>query len=56
MGAPNKQEDMEFLVLLYESKQVVPIIDQVFPLDQAPEAIQYLKDGKSKGKIVITMD
>ncbi|MFV9428974.1 NADPH:quinone oxidoreductase family protein [Rhodococcus aetherivorans] len=29
-------------------------VDTIFPLEQAADALQYLKDGKARGKIVIT--
>lgn len=32
-----------------------PQIDKVFPLDQAPEALEYLKTGKPAGKVVISI-
>ena len=33
-----------------------PIIDRMFPLDDVPEAIRYLRHGRAYGKIVITTD
>ncbi|OLS25410.1 MAG: NAD-dependent alcohol dehydrogenase [Candidatus Heimdallarchaeota archaeon LC_2] len=56
MGRPNNKEDMEFLVELFEDKKVVPVIDKIYSLNQAIEALRYLEDGKAIGKIVITME
>jgi multidrug efflux pump subunit AcrB len=30
-----------------------PVVDQVFPLDQAKEALAYLEKGRAKGKVVV---
>ena len=38
-----------------EAGKVRPVIDQTFPLSEAPEAIRYLRDGKARGKVVITV-
>jgi NADPH:quinone reductase-like Zn-dependent oxidoreductase len=37
------------------SGKVVPVIDQVFPLEQAAEAFAMLERGGTVGKIVITV-
>lgn len=33
---------------------VDPAIDKVFPLEKASDALQYVRDGKAKGKVVLT--
>ena len=43
------------LTELLESGQLEPVIDRVFPLDEATEALRYLAEGTAKGKIVLTM-
>lgn len=40
---------------LIESGQVRPAVDRSFPLDQAPEAIEYMLSGKARGKTVISI-
>ena len=50
---PNK--DLDFLVALIETGKVTPIIDKHYPLREVAEAIQYLGEGRVKGKVVITM-
>jgi len=52
----NDREDLEFLTDLFEKDRVVPIIDRVYPLNKVPEALQYLEEGQSKGKVVISME
>ncbi len=54
MGSPR---DFAGLLALLESRQVAPpIIDRVFPLDQAEQAQQYLERGEGFGKIVLVQD
>lgn len=40
---------------LLESGKIHPVIDKVFPFDQAIEALAYLEQGRSKGKVVVKM-
>lgn len=40
---------------LLETDRILPVIDKVFPFDQAPEALEYLAQGHSKGKVVVRM-
>nr|WP_314564240.1 NADP-dependent oxidoreductase [uncultured Pseudomonas sp.] len=40
---------------LLESGQIQPVIDRVFAFDQAKEALDYLAQGRAKGKVVITI-
>lgn len=56
LGQPNKKEDMDYLVELFDSGDVVPIIDRTYPLHETPEAMRYLEDGHAIGKVVITME
>jgi NADPH:quinone reductase-like Zn-dependent oxidoreductase len=45
--------DLEALASLIESGSVQPAVDKVFPLAEAPAAIQYLRDGQARGKVVV---
>jgi NADPH:quinone reductase-like Zn-dependent oxidoreductase len=47
-------EDLEELRKLLEAGAIKPVVDRTFPLDQVPEAIGYLREGRARGKIVIT--
>jgi NADPH:quinone reductase-like Zn-dependent oxidoreductase len=40
---------------LLETERIQPVIDRVFPFDQAKEALDYLAQGRSKGKVVVKM-
>ena len=47
--------DLLALTRLIESGQVRPVIDRTYPLSQAPAAIQYMRDGHPRGKVVINL-
>jgi NADPH:quinone reductase-like Zn-dependent oxidoreductase len=49
-------EDLAFVRDLIEGGQVVPVIDRVFPLEKLPVALQYYSAGRSRGKVVISMN
>ncbi len=38
---------------LIETQRIRPVIDKVFPFDRAKEALDYLAQGRSKGKVVV---
>jgi len=40
---------------LLEAERIRPVIDQVFPFEQAKEALDYLAQGRSKGKVVVKL-
>ena len=47
------REDLILLKDLIEAGKVTPVIDRTYPLDEAPEAIRYLQEGRARGKVVI---
>ena len=48
-------EDLLVLRALIESGGVAPVIDRAYPLDAAQEAVQYMAEGRARGKVVITV-
>jgi NADPH:quinone reductase-like Zn-dependent oxidoreductase len=40
---------------LLETQRIRPVIDKVFPFEQAKDALAYLAQGRSKGKVVVQM-
>ncbi|RMC98450.1 NADP-dependent oxidoreductase [Aquitalea palustris] len=40
---------------LLETGQIKPVIDKVFPFNQAKNALEYLAQGRSKGKVVVKL-
>ena len=40
---------------LIEAGKLTPVIDRIYPLSEAPQAIRYLEQGHTRGKIVLTV-
>jgi NADPH:quinone reductase-like Zn-dependent oxidoreductase len=38
-----------------EAGKVTPVVDRTFPLSEVPEAIRYMREGRPRGKVVITV-
>jgi NADPH:quinone reductase-like Zn-dependent oxidoreductase len=53
--AKENQEDLAFLAELLEAGKVTPVIDRSYRLSEVPEAIRYLEEGHTQGKVVITV-
>jgi NADPH:quinone reductase-like Zn-dependent oxidoreductase len=47
-------KDMVYITELCEAGKVAPVIDRRYPLSEVPEALRYLGEGRTKGKVVIT--
>ena len=47
--------DLVYVTELCEAGKVVPVIDRRYPLSEMPEALRYLGEGRTKGKVVITV-
>ena len=52
---PNKN-DLTYIKELIEAGKVKPVIDKCFPLNEVPEALRYYGQGRSRGKVIVTMD
>jgi NADPH:quinone reductase-like Zn-dependent oxidoreductase len=50
-----RPEDLEELRKLLETGTIRPVVDKTFPLEEVPAAIQYLRDGRARGKIVVVI-
>jgi NADPH:quinone reductase-like Zn-dependent oxidoreductase len=46
---------LETMIQLLAEGKIVPVIDKVFPLNEAAEAMRYFGEGKAQGKVVITV-
>jgi NADPH:quinone reductase-like Zn-dependent oxidoreductase len=50
------QADLIFMKELLEAGKVVPVIDRKYSLSETPQAIKYVEEGHTRGKVVITLD
>ena len=50
-----RRQDLLTLKDLIEAGKLTPVIDRIYPLSEAPEAIRYLQDGHARGKVVLTV-
>ncbi len=48
-------EDMLVLAGLVESGKVTPAVDRTYGLDEAPDAVRYVEQGRARGKVVVTV-
>jgi len=55
LSARPNVKDLEFIAKLVEEGKIHPVIDRRYPLDQVSEAIEYLKQGHARGKVVINV-
>jgi NADPH:quinone reductase-like Zn-dependent oxidoreductase len=51
---PSKRDVMAVLAEFLEAGKLTPIIDRTYPLEEVPEAMRYLQEGRARGKIIIT--
>ena len=47
--------DLVALTGLIEAGRVTPVVDRTFPLDEAPAAVRYMREGRARGKVVVTV-
>jgi NADPH:quinone reductase-like Zn-dependent oxidoreductase len=52
---PQNRADLLTIAALCEAGTVTPVIDRCYPLEEVPEALQYVGEGRQKGKVVITL-
>lgn len=48
-------KDLNYLVELFESGKLKPVIDTCFPLEKTADAFRYFGEGRFKGKVVVTL-
>ena len=53
--ASEQAADLIELGELIESGKVTPIVDKTFPLSEVPAAINYMREGRARGKVAITL-
>jgi len=52
---PDK-EDLSFIKELIEAGKITPVIDKSFPLSKLSQALQYYGEGRSRGKVIVTIE
>ncbi|WP_433256004.1 NAD(P)-dependent alcohol dehydrogenase [Streptosporangium sp. CA-135522] len=50
-----REEDLRFLTELIETGQVTPVIGRTYTLAEVPDAVGYVSEGHTRGKVVITV-
>jgi NADPH:quinone reductase-like Zn-dependent oxidoreductase len=55
LASTENSEDLNALRELIESGQVTPAIDRTYPLGEVSAAIEYVREGHARGKVVITL-
>jgi NADPH:quinone reductase-like Zn-dependent oxidoreductase len=48
-------EDMIVLKELIEAGKITPVIERTYPLSEVSAAIRYMREGRARGKLVITV-
>lgn len=51
--AQERQEDLRNLAELAEQGSLRPIVDRLFPLEQAAKAHRYIESGARRGSVVL---
>jgi len=54
--AKSNQEDLVTLKELMEAGKIMPVIDRRYSLGETAQAVRYFEEGRTRGKIVVTMD
>ncbi|MBB2913006.1 NADPH:quinone reductase-like Zn-dependent oxidoreductase [Streptosporangium becharense] len=54
MSIPREQ-DLRLLAELIETGRLTPVVGRTYPLDEAPDAVRYVGEGHTRGKVVITV-
>ena len=49
------QGDLIVLKELIEAGKITPVVDRAYPLSDVPDAIRYMREGRARGKLVITV-
>ena len=55
VAGEGNEADLTTLAAMIEAGDVTPVIDRVYPFQEAPDALRYVEDGHPKGKVVVTV-
>jgi alcohol dehydrogenase len=51
---PN-QETLNDIRELIEMGKIIPVVDRVFPFEEAKNALRHLQKGRAKGKVIVSI-
>jgi NADPH:quinone reductase-like Zn-dependent oxidoreductase len=54
--ALRSKKDLIVMQELLKSRQVKPVIDRLYTLNEVPQAIRFLEEGHARGKVIIAME
>jgi NADPH:quinone reductase-like Zn-dependent oxidoreductase len=52
---PQNRKDLVAITELCETGKISPVIDRRYSLNEVPEALRYVSEGRAKGKVVISL-
>jgi NADPH:quinone reductase-like Zn-dependent oxidoreductase len=55
LAAKANKNDLELLANLLDNGRIKPVIDRRYPLDKTADAMNYLSQGHSTGKVIINI-
>jgi NADPH:quinone reductase-like Zn-dependent oxidoreductase len=55
LAVPQNRDDLVAITELCEAGKIIAVIDRHYSLQEVPEALRYVGEGRHKGKVVITM-
>jgi len=56
LSTKRSTRDLEHLARLIDEGKLKPVIDRTYPLEEAAEAIRYVEQGHSRGKVLVRID
>jgi NADPH:quinone reductase-like Zn-dependent oxidoreductase len=56
LAVPQNRKDLIAITELCVAGKILPVIDRQYSLDEVPEAMRYVGEGRAKGKVVISVD
>ncbi|MBN1372807.1 MAG: NAD(P)-dependent alcohol dehydrogenase [Anaerolineaceae bacterium] len=55
LAAKANPNDLDQVIRLVAEGKIKPVIERTYPLEQTPEAVDYLRQGHARGKVVINV-
>jgi NADPH:quinone reductase-like Zn-dependent oxidoreductase len=53
--AGSDREDLAEIAAMVDDGSLRPVIEQVYPFEQAPDALRHLASHRARGKVVVTV-